>query len=227
MDTVYGSTTESTNLDQVSALGILQPSDTVSGILSQSLNQSHVVDTVTTDQGVQHHQLYAIKVTFGVSLVSIVLSLYGSSQSLYSSIVSPSSSSSVQSLLNTGSSLELIVVLIRGLSSVHTTGRTDGVTTSQPGLLNDDNGLSAVLNSLQSSNHTSTAGTYHYDLAGQVSRGSLSGLFYRSSGLHGSLSGLGSSSSGVSSTTAADHGQSHGGNQQKTNYFLHFFLLNC
>ena len=162
VDALDGRTAEAGDVVQGDAV-LIQPVDGGSRALTQGLDQLGIVDALAADHGVQLHQLDAVKVAGGVGLISCPLFGDGLGQSGDGLIVGVVVGSGLQHLLDAGSFIELVFVLIDGLGSVHAAGRT-GRVAADHGLTLDDDDLLAGIGCSHRSGHASAAGADDHDV---------------------------------------------------------------
>ena len=155
MDALDGCAAKAGNAVQGDAV-LVQPVDGVGTVGAQSLHQLRVIQTLAADHGVQLHQLHAVKVAFGVSLISSPLLRNSLSQSGDGSVVGVLFSSSLQGLFHACRLAELVLVLVHGVASVHAAGGAHGVAAHHGLALQDDNAL-ALGSSGDGSSHACAA----------------------------------------------------------------------
>ena len=155
MDALDGCAAEAGHAVQGDAV-LVQPVDGVSRVGAQGLHQLRVIQTLAADHGIQLHQLHAVEVALGVSLISCPLLRNGLGQGGDGSVVGVLFSSSLQGLFHACGLAELVLVLVHGVASVHAAGGTDGVAAHHGLALQDDNAL-ALSSSGDGSSHACAA----------------------------------------------------------------------
>ena len=155
VDALDGCAAEAGHAVQSDAV-LVQPVDGVGTVGAQSLHQLRVIQTLAADHGVQLHQLHAVEVALGVSLISCPLLRNGLGQGGDGSVVGVLFSSSLQGLFHAGGLAELVLVLVHGVAGVHAAGGTDGVAAHHGLALQDDNAL-ALSSSGDGSSHACAA----------------------------------------------------------------------
>ena len=135
---------------------LVQPVDGVGTVGAQSLHQLRVIQTLAADHGVQLHQLHAVEVALGVSLISCPLLRNGLGQGGDGSVVGVLFSSGLQGLFHACRLAELVLVLVHGLAGVHAAGSAHGVAAHHGLALQDDNAL-ALAGSGDGSSHACAA----------------------------------------------------------------------
>ena len=155
MDALDGCAAEAGHAVQSDAV-LVQPVDGVGTVGAQSLHQLRVIQTLAADHGVQLHQLHAVEVALGVSLISCPLLRNGLGQGGDGSVVGVLFSSGLQGLFHACGLAELVLVLVHGLAGVHAAGSAHGVAAHHGLALQDDNAL-ALGSSGDGSSHACAA----------------------------------------------------------------------
>ena len=162
VDTLYGSTTEGTNVVHLCADGI-EPVDRICRLAAEGLYELEVVQALATDHGVKLEELYRIEVTGRVCLIICVLLLDCLCKCGDVRVICVLLLRSCELRLYTGILTELVLILPLGLRSIETTGCTYGVTADHRLGLYEHNGLTSVC-CLDRCRHTCTAGTDDNDI---------------------------------------------------------------
>ena len=202
MDAVDAGAAKGTHIVQVGT-DALQPLHTGGGVLGQHGDQVQIIDALAAHHSVQDHQVDRVKVALGAGGFPVVILLLNGGHKVLQLRIGGSGGG--EGLLQTGALLELIVVLIGGIGSIHTAGRLGGVAAHQAQLLYQDH-LLAGLGGGDGGGHAGAAGAHHHNVsvlgAGGVGIGvgaaGDQGGGVHAGGLQRSLHGLDDALAGVS-----------------------------